>query len=68
MTWIPRQKGWMGRPQSVRLPPRKRVAMPAVVASAVVIVPAFPAFSPAAIADLLQASRQSVYYWMTGGK
>ena len=42
--------------------------MPAVVASAVVIVPAFPAFSPAAIADLLQASRQSVYYWMTSGK
>lgn len=43
--------------------------MPAVIEStSVLTIPAFPAFSPAAIADLLQQSRQSVYYWMTSGK
>jgi len=35
---------------------------------AVVIIPPFPSFSPASIADLLHESRQAVYYWMTSGK
>lgn len=42
--------------------------MPIVAEEAVLIVPAFPTFSPAAIAELLKESRQAVYYWMTSGK
>lgn len=42
--------------------------MPTVIQEEALIVPAFPVFSPAAIADLLQQSRQAVYYWMTTGK
>jgi len=42
--------------------------MPAVAKESLVIVPEFPAFSPAAIAELLETSRQLVHYWMNAGK
>jgi predicted site-specific integrase-resolvase len=42
--------------------------MPAVIDSAVLIIPAFPAFSPAAIAKLLTVNRGTVHYWLEHGK
>lgn len=69
VTWAPRRTGWMGRPPSrARVEPPKSEPMPAVDEDTGLIVPTFPAFSPAAIAALLQQSRQSVYYWITCGK
>lgn len=32
------------------------------------IVPPYPAFSPAAVADLLQVYRSTVQYWLVAGK
>ena len=42
--------------------------MPAVIDQTTVIIPPFPSFSPASVAELLQQSRQTVYYWMQTGK
>lgn len=69
VTWHDRRKGWMGRPPA-RAPvaPPAAPAMPDVADASVLIVPKFPAFSPAAIAGLVHQSRQLVYYWMTSGK
>jgi predicted site-specific integrase-resolvase len=42
--------------------------MPPVAEELVLIVPAFPAFSPAAIAELLSINRCTVHYWLEQGK
>lgn len=42
--------------------------MPAVAKESMVIVPEFPAFSPAAIAELLQINRCTVHYWLENQK
>lgn len=42
--------------------------MPTVVEDAVLIVPDFPSFSPAAIAQLLKVYRSTVQYWLANGK
>lgn len=38
------------------------------LAPAVIVIPPFPAFSPASIAELLKVYRSTVQYWMTAGK
>lgn len=42
--------------------------MPAVAKEAALIVPDFPAFSPAAIAELLKVYRSTVQYWLANHK
>jgi len=42
--------------------------MPSVAEETVLIVPAFPTFSPAAIAELLNINRCTVHYWLEHGK
>lgn len=56
----------MGRARPA--PPAKEAPMPPVAEESVVIVPAFPAFSPAAIAQLLKVHRSTVQYWLANGK
>lgn len=69
VTWNQRRKGWMGPPRERPAPPpAKEEPMPPVVEETALIVPAFPSFSPAAIADLLKVYRSTVQYWMVNGK
>lgn len=42
--------------------------MPMVAEEIVLIVPDFPSFSPAAIAELLKVYRSTVQYWLNNGK
>lgn len=71
MTWEAGRKGWMGRARRAVPPPPVPIAPdppPLQVVQPVVIVPAFPMFSPAAVAQLLKVYRSTVQYWLTNGK
>ena len=74
MTWNAGRRGWMGRPSksapSAEVPTAQPAPAPAapVVVSDVVRVPAFPCFSPAAIAALLVVHRATVHNWLERGK
>lgn len=39
-----------------------------IVETRPLVVPPFPAFSPASIAELLKVYRSTVQYWITAGK
>ena len=59
----------MGHPRSASVPETPPIVpVPPIADVPVVIVPAFPAFSPAAIAGLLNIYRSTVQYWLTNGK
>lgn len=69
MTWTGgRREGWVPRkpvkPSAVSPTP----AAPAPDQPLPVTLPAFPCFSPAAAAQLLGTSRQTVHYWLQAGK
>lgn len=49
-------------------PPIEPDPAPLQVVQPVVIVPAFPCFSPAAVAQILKTYRSTVQYWLTNGK
>jgi hypothetical protein len=71
VTWNERRKGWIersSRPGEKRSAPEEKPMPPVAESVAGLAVPAFPAFSPSAVANLLSESRQTVYYWMTAGK
>ncbi|WP_447983793.1 hypothetical protein [Nitrospira sp. Nam74] len=59
MSWNPRRKGWMKRGAEPA-----RIQTPAIR----IVVPSYPCFSPASIADLLHKNRSTVAYWMAKGK
>jgi predicted site-specific integrase-resolvase len=42
--------------------------MPIVMQEEVLVVPALPMFSPAAIAELLTVNRCTVHWWLENGK
>lgn len=64
MTWNPRRKGWMGQlPREAAPVPASEEASTGADGSAV-RVPAFPMFSPAAIASLLHLNRGMVHYYL----
>lgn len=60
----------MGRARPVPvLPPQpKGEPAPLLAEDVVLIVPSFPSFSPAAIAELLKVYRSTVHYWLANGK
>lgn len=66
MTWNERKPGWVGRPRP-RPDPLPPEALPVTVAT-VVLVPALPMFSPAAVADVLKVNRGMVHYYLEKGK
>lgn len=61
----------MGRPRREVPPPPIEppvIPEPVVPADVVVIVPAFPMFSPAAAAEVLRVHRGTVHNWFDRGK
>lgn len=74
MTWTGgRREGWVPRKSLDRRSnptesPRTSQPVPASPSPAPVVVPAFPCFSPAAVAQVLGTSRQNVHYWLQAGK
>lgn len=71
MTWNERRKGWVKRtrePGPSAPVPSQAVPPSQIVEQGVIIIPPFPAFSPASIAELLKVYRSTVQYWMTAGK
>jgi len=69
VTWNPRRKGWMGQlPREAAPVPVKVETVPTASESVVVIIPAFPMFSPAAAAELIGVHRGTVYNWLERGK
>lgn len=50
------------------MPPIAPDPAPLPIVQPVVIVPNFPCFSPAAIAQLLKVYRSTVQYWLKNGK
>jgi hypothetical protein len=77
VTWrADRGKSWIGRPPRREAPPKPEPPpSPPILADTdgVIVVPIFPSFSLAAIADLLSrfgphVSRQTVRYWTQNGK
>ncbi|MCS6297151.1 MAG: hypothetical protein H8K09_13025 [Nitrospira sp.] len=71
VTWNERRKGWVkrsGLPSAPAGPPQVAEPQPAPAVPSVIIIPPFPAFSPASIAELLKVYRSTVQYWMTAGK
>jgi len=63
VTWNPRRKGWL-RP--ARPAPHDEPA--ATAPPGPVVVPPVPAFSPAAVAQLLGINRGTVHYYLEQGK
>lgn len=70
MTWTGgRREGWVPR-KSIR----ERLPAPRALAAALpaqpqpIVIPPYPCFSPAAIAQLLGVYRSTVQYWVTAGK
>ena len=56
------------RPAPIAPPPPKGESVPTVAEDVVLIVPSFPSFSPAAIAELLKVYRSTVQYWLANRK
>lgn len=71
MTWNERRKGWVKRTREPVAPagqPPAAEPLTAPVLQPVLVIPPFPAFSPASIAELLKVYRSTVQYWLTAGK
>lgn len=69
VTWNERRRGWIkGKPTPAPVPIESRPADPPIVRPIVILVPAFPCFSPASVAALLGKGRSSVSYWMAEGR
>ncbi len=70
MTWTGgRREGWVPRKSGKQRstgPPAPVTAIP--VQPNPIVIPTFPCFSPASIAQLLGVYRSTVQYWMTAGK
>lgn len=74
MTWTGRRReGWVQRKALERRSDSTesaRTSQPTTTSPQPlpVSVPAFPCFSPAAVAQVLGTSRQNVHYWLQAGK
>ena len=71
VTWQAGRKGWMGRARREVQPPPVPIApdpTPLQAVPAVVIVPQFPCFSPAAAAKVLRVHRGTLHNWIERGK
>lgn len=75
MTWTGgRREGWVARKPIVNRRATSTASAatsqpaPASPTPAPVVVPAFPCFSPASVAQVLGTSRQNVHYWLQAGK
>ena len=68
MAWVgARTKEWLPKkPQAKKIPPLSVAVPPPLPAP--IVVPDFPAFSPAAVAHALGRSRSAVGYWMNNHK
>ena len=70
MTWNERRKGWVKRTRepssSAPVPPPDVPTVPSPERP--VVIPPFPTFSPASIAELLKVYRSTVQYWLSAGK
>lgn len=71
MTWSERRKGGVKRTRepepSAPISPQD-VQLLQNVEQRVIIIPPFPSFSPASIAELLKVYRSTVHYWLMSGK
>lgn len=71
MAWNRRRRDWLERARDPKppVPPTpKEEPVPTVAEEIVLIVPTFPAFSPASVSELLRVNRGTVAKWLDKGK